>query len=70
VNTTELEAARKQLADIEAAILSDITEKATALGYTLVKDSTDKSPAPEGQKVRRKRRTRAEMEAARAATIT
>jgi hypothetical protein len=64
MNTSELLTARAQVEKLERDLLQGITETANVLGYELTKkDGTTVPPTP----ARRKRRTKAEIEAARAA---
>ena len=63
----ELKKAREQMASAEAEILADIQAKATLLGYTLVKADNSTPNLPHSTDVpKRKRRTKEEMQAARA----
>jgi hypothetical protein len=59
----QLKAAREQIEQAEAEVLADIQAKAQLLGYSLVRQGT--VPTPQTPATKRKRRTKAEMEAAR-----
>lgn len=61
MDTQQLTAARKQVEELEAELLQEITEKASLLGYRLEPQTT--IPPATGQKPKRKRRTKAEIEA-------
>ena len=63
MDTVQLETARKAVADLEAKMLEDVSAKAAILGFTLVKDGTIPPASP---KQKRHRRTKAEIEVARA----
>lgn len=61
MNTDQLKQARQQVTQLEEEMLVDLKAKAELLGLQLV---TIEAPLP---KVKRKRRTKAEIEAARVA---
>lgn len=64
MTTEQLKAARQQVAQLEEEMFADLKAKADLLGLTFVKEE---APMP---KARRKRRTKAEIEAAKAQAQT
>lgn len=65
MNIEDLKAAQDKLAETEKATLQDIEAKAELLGFALVRKGTIPTPKTRESAPKRKRRTKAEMEAAR-----